>query len=259
MNKTLKKVIFDYSLLKERLYVVVEDTHPNNLLLSYGIASSKQWESNGAIPCEDALGLLQTEKLCCYCLADGHWGNYAAITAVKTTLAQISSTSLIELPISEVWKTVLTAVQNEILLGKRAETTLLIGIIFKENPTILYWCSFGDSYIFEIDSSLKLVQLNELRNIWLGPRVSRDDINTYLQYGFIDIGESRGFFFASDGIFDETIERKKSALKHLYEKILRTSDKQEHISEKIIKLILDAEGKDDIACIIGLSNPSTPH
>jgi serine/threonine protein phosphatase PrpC len=130
-----------------------------------------------AKPNEDAAGVSASEKELVLAIADGHWGREAAEIGISKAMGLLSS----EMPPvteDEIRARLFSLFEqvNEQMYDRSAstpgtvtaETTLIVCHIREsEAGKVLYWASFGDSYLFLLRGQM-LNQLNSLHPRWLG-------------------------------------------------------------------------------------------
>lgn len=130
-----------------------------------------------AKPNEDAVGASASGKELVLAIADGHWGREAAEIGVSKAMELFCSLDTHVTENETLGRLISVFEQvNERLYEMAAsspdavtpETTLIVGHIREtEAGKVLYWASFGDSYLFLLRGQ-KLNQLNSLHPRWLG-------------------------------------------------------------------------------------------
>jgi serine/threonine protein phosphatase PrpC len=128
-------------------------------------------------PNEDAAGVSTLGKDLVLAIADGHWGREAAEIGISKAMQLLSFESqpvaeneiparlfsLFEQVNDQLYELAASSVDTA-----TPETTLIVCHIRElENGKVLYWASFGDSYLFLLRKGM-LNQLNSLNPRWLG-------------------------------------------------------------------------------------------
>jgi serine/threonine protein phosphatase PrpC len=130
-----------------------------------------------AKPNEDAVGVSALGTELVLAIADGHWGREAAEIGVSKAMELLSSESppVAEKEIQARLFSLFEQVNDQLydlasstLDAVTPETTLIVCHIRElEYGKVLYWASFGDSYLFLLRKQM-LNQLNSLNPRWLG-------------------------------------------------------------------------------------------
>lgn len=130
-----------------------------------------------AKPNEDAVGVSALGTELVLAIADGHWGREAAEIGVSKAMELLSSESPpvaeneIQARLFSLFEQVNDQLYNlasSTLDAVTPETTLIVCHIRElEYGKVLYWASFGDSYLFLLRKQM-LNQLNSLNPRWLG-------------------------------------------------------------------------------------------
>lgn len=130
-----------------------------------------------AKPNEDAVGVSALGKELVLAIADGHWGREAAEIGVSKAVELLSSEMppVTESEIRARLFSLFEQVNDQLydLAGSTPgtvtpETTLIVCHIREsEAGKVMYWASFGDSYLFLFRGQI-LNQLNSLHPRWLG-------------------------------------------------------------------------------------------
>jgi len=128
-------------------------------------------------PNEDAVGVSEQGSEMILTIADGHWGRAASELGVSKALDLLDpdyrpmTESEIQARLFSLFDQINSQLYDMATSTPDAptpETTLVVGHIKEtENDKILYWASFGDSYIFLLRKEI-LKQLNSLESRWLG-------------------------------------------------------------------------------------------
>jgi len=130
-----------------------------------------------AKPNEDAVGVSALGKELVLAIADGHWGREAAEIGVSKAMELLSPESppVTEIEIRARLFSLFEQVNHQLYdlaassPGAVTPETTLIVCYVKESEAgkVLYWASFGDSYLFLLRKGM-LNQLNSLNPRWLG-------------------------------------------------------------------------------------------
>jgi serine/threonine protein phosphatase PrpC len=128
-------------------------------------------------PNEDSVGVSALGTELVLAIADGHWGKEASEIAVSSAvgLVTLESQPAADIEIQARLSSLFEQVNNQLYdlsasspTNATPETTLIVCHVKETNSgKVLYWASFGDSYLFILRKQM-LNQLNSLNPRWLG-------------------------------------------------------------------------------------------
>lgn len=233
-----------------------------------------------AKPNEDAVGVSALGKELVLAIADGHWGREAAEIGVSKAMELLSPESppVTEIEIRARLFSLFEQVNHQLYdlaassPGAVTPETTLIVCHVKESEAgkVLYWASFGDSYLFLLRKGM-LNQLNSLNPRWLGylsklsektearailMRFLTDEaryvgVASGLETGIENLESSDIVFLCTDGLVGSDTKPDPAVLyqiKMLLSSNLPFSSKV----EKTIASALDRGEKDNITCLAAL-------
>jgi serine/threonine protein phosphatase PrpC len=128
-------------------------------------------------PNEDSVGVAALGTELILTIADGHWGRDASEIAVSSAVDLLASETqpVADVEIQAQLSSLFEQVNNQLYdlaasspTTATPETTLIVCHVREaDSGKVLYWASFGDSYLFLLRKQM-LNQLNSLHPRWLG-------------------------------------------------------------------------------------------
>ena len=238
--------------------------------------------SVGAIdkPNEDAAGMAISLPKIVLGIADGHWGRDASELAISKAMSLLDQESTpsgeketkIQVPLYDLFE----QINTELFYSAKSatatpETTLIVCQILESEPgKLMFWASFGDSYLFLLRGE-QLVQLNTLNPRWLGylskssenegtrsllVRAPSDEIRFVGVAGGLQTGNKKLtsgdiIFLCTDGLVGSNSEPDPTVL-YTIRDLLRSDLPLYARVEKIIASALDRGEIDNISCLAAL-------